>query len=173
MVASRPPYVPHCPFRVILPDLTTSYAFCMCSPCYFIPLPTSFHAELHSTLTTRPTLSQPLNPRLYRTRSAYSLLTPNLSAILIGQPSASSASSADLLVEWKGENSSEKAPPATKCFMKTRSCSHNQPPITYQLETRQSDCVCKCVDLERDHSAHRVYLNSRTARDRFIVTITF
>ena len=31
----------------------------------------------------------------------------------------------------------------------------------------------KCVELDRDYSAHRVYLNSRTARDRLIVGSSF
>ena len=47
-----------------------------------------------------------------------------------------------------------------------------QTPITH-LETRRSNCACKCVDLDRGHSARRAYLNSWTARDRLIVSNGF
>ena len=64
----------------------------------------------------------------------------------------------------------------TKCYLKTFSCSRKRTAIRHPWHVWKQDgqiAQYKCVDLDRDRSAHRVYLNSGTARDRLIVSNSF
>ena len=68
------------------------------------------------------------------------------------------------------ENSSNKMLPENVLTRRQRNCS--QAAIAYPAKDGQI-AQYKCVDLDRHYSAHRVYLNYRTARDRFIVINSF
>ena len=64
----------------------------------------------------------------------------------------------------------------TKRYSKTFPCSRKQTLTRHPLCIWKQDgriAQYECVDLDRDHLARRVYVNSGTARDRLIVSNNF
>ena len=106
-------------------------------------------------------------------------------------------SSASLLVEWRMKNSrgtrnssnkmnylktffsSREQNASRHSLQKTKTKNKNKTKQkTKQIQQQQQNKTArlhrtKCVGLNRDHSAHRVYLNSRAARDKLIFSNSF
>ena len=116
-------------------------------------------------------------------RVSKSLLPLHLSACLIGQPSFHSTSfplnlhtlcflvdRTDRRTRWT------KTTLVTNSYLKTFSCSHKQSAtrhLSYSWEQDGQVAQYKCVVMDCDYSAHRVYFSSPAVRDRLIVSKGF